>query len=71
MKIRYFADTDTVYIHLNDKGITHSQELYENATVDLDAEGNLVALTLEHAKETANILDFSFQQATEPQLQFA
>ena len=71
MKIRYFADTDTVYIHLNNKEITHSQELYENATVDLDADGNLVALTLEHAKETANILDFSFQQATESQLQFA
>ena len=71
MKIRYFADTDTLYVHLNNKEIVSSQELQENATLDLDANGNLVAFTLEHAKETANILDFSFQQVATPQLQFA
>lgn len=66
MKIRYFADTDTLYIQLNDKEIVDTQEINENAIFDLDADGNLVALTLEHARETANILDFSFQQAAQP-----
>ncbi|MCL4867570.1 MAG: DUF2283 domain-containing protein [Anaerolineae bacterium] len=71
MKIRYFADTDTLYIQLNDKEIVDAQEINENTILDLDADGNLVALTLEHARETANILDFSFQQAFHPAAQYA
>lgn len=69
MKIRYFPDTDTVYIELTDKEVRETSEINENAIVDLDADGNLVAITLEHAKERANIFDFSFQQVlTEPQV---
>ncbi len=69
MKIRYFPDTDTVYIELTDKEVLETSEINENAIVDLDADGNLVAITLEHAKERANIFDFSFQQVlTEPQV---
>jgi uncharacterized protein YuzE len=69
LKIRYFADTDTLYVQLNDKEIVETQELNENALLDLDSYGNLVAITLEHARETANIMDFSFQQAVLPRLQ--
>ena len=69
MKIRYFPDTDTVNIELTDKEVLETSEINENAIVDLDADGNLVAITLEHAKERANIFDFSFQQVlTEPQV---
>lgn len=71
MKIRYFADTDTLYIQLNDREIVETQEFNENAFLDLDAEGNLVAFTLEHARETANIFDFSFQQVAVAELQSA
>jgi uncharacterized protein YuzE len=68
MRIRYFADTDTLYIQLNDKEIVETQELNENTLLDLDAEGNLVAFTLEHAREATNVLDFSFQQVAAPSL---
>jgi uncharacterized protein YuzE len=69
MKIRYFVDTDTLYIQLNNQEVVETQEFNENAFLDLDAEGNLVAFTLEHARETANILDFSFQQVAVSELQ--
>lgn len=71
MKIRYFADTDTLYVQLNEREVVDTQELNENTLLDLDAEGNLVTITLEHARETVNVLDFSFQQASFPQLQNA
>jgi uncharacterized protein YuzE len=71
LKIRYFPDTDTLYVQLNDKEVVDTQELNENTILDLDANGNLIAITLEHARETANILDFSFQQAALPELQDA
>ena len=68
MRIRYFPDTDTVHIGLTEKEVVETQDINENAIVDLDADGSLVAITLEHAKERANIFDFSFQQVlVEPQ----
>ena len=49
MKIRYFADSDTLYIEFRDDGIVDTRDLDENTTMDLDAEGNVLALTVEHA----------------------
>jgi uncharacterized protein YuzE len=69
MNIRYFADTDTLYIQLNTREVVETIELDENSLLDLDAEGNLVALTLEHARTTINLHEFSFQQALQPLLQ--
>ena len=69
MKICYFAETDTLYVQFNEKEVVETQELNKNTLLDLDAEGNLVAITLEHARETANIFDFSFQQAAMPMFQ--
>ncbi len=69
MKIRYFAETDTLFVQLNDKEVVDTHEINQNTFLDMDVDGNLVAITLEHARDTANILDFSFQQASLPQLQ--
>lgn len=55
MKIRYFADTDTLYIEFRDRGIVDSRALDENTTIDLDAEGNVLALTLEHASSRTDV----------------
>jgi len=62
MKIRYFADTDTVYIQLTDNKAIETRDSNENTIIDFDENGNLVAITLEHAPEHANISDSSFQQ---------
>ncbi len=62
MKIRYFAEADTVYIELTNKLVIETEELNENAYIDLDEDGNLVAITLEHAREMASMDEFSFQQ---------
>ena len=55
MKIRYFADTDTLYIEFREKGIVDTRDLDENTTMDLDAEGNVLALTLEHASKRTDV----------------
>ena len=62
MKIKYFPETDTLYFQFNDHEIAETQELNENTLLDLDANGNLVAITLEHAKNSATISEFSYQQ---------
>lgn len=55
MKIRYFASTDTLYIEFRDQGIVDTRDLDENTTMDLDAEGNVLALTLEHASKRTDV----------------
>ncbi len=40
------------------------EELNENTLLDLDADGSLVAMTLEHAKNAATLAEFSYRQVT-------
>ena len=49
MKIKYFADTDTLYIEFADRAIAETRDLDENTVLDVDAEGNICAITFEHA----------------------
>ncbi len=62
MRIRYFADTDTLYVEFADRLVEETRDLNENTVVDLDADGNLVALTLEHAQTLATVFDLAYQQ---------
>lgn len=62
MKIKYFQDTDTLYIEFKPGEITESRDLDENTVLDLDAAGNVCAITIEHAKDRTDIPHFSFEQ---------
>jgi uncharacterized protein YuzE len=62
MKIRYFADTDTALIEFSNEPVVETREISENLYVDLDEKGNLVSMTVEHAKKQANISELTFLQ---------
>lgn len=62
MKVTYFQDTDTLYIELRAAPVAETRDLNENTTLDLDGEGNLCAITVEHASARAGIPHFSFEQ---------
>ena len=62
MKIRYFADSDTALIEFSNESIIETREISENLYIDLDEKGNLVSMTIEHAKEKANISELSYLQ---------
>ena len=66
MKIQYFPDTDTVYMQLNDNPVFETKDFDENTIIDVDARGNLVGITIEHAKERADISNFVFQHVATP-----
>ena len=55
MKIQYFKDTDTLYIEFMDRGIIESRDLEENTILDVDGDGNVLALTLEHASTRTDV----------------
>lgn len=62
MKIKYFQDTDTLYIEFKATPVSESRDLDENTLLELDAEGNVCGITVEHARERADIPQFSFEQ---------
>ena len=64
MTIQYFWDTDTLYITLNKGEVAETRDLDENTLVEFDAKGNLVNMTIEHARERADLANFSFQQVS-------
>lgn len=62
MTIQYFEDTDTLYIVLKNSAVAETRDLDENTLIEFDAKGGLVAMTIEHARERAELPDFSFQR---------
>jgi uncharacterized protein YuzE len=62
MKIKYFQDTDTLYIELRSTEIAETRDLDENTLLDLDASGNICGITIEHARERTDIPRFSYEQ---------
>jgi uncharacterized protein YuzE len=64
MKIRYFTDTDTLYIEFRGHAIAETRDLDEDTVLDVDAEGNICAITVEHASKRAGIPEFSYEQVT-------
>ena len=63
MKIKYFPGTDTLLINFSDKTIAETHDLNENVLVELDKNGNVVSMTIEHAKQQTDISEFSYQLA--------
>ena len=62
MKVRYFEDTDTLLIELKPGSVAETRDLDENTLLDLDALGQVLAITLEHATERAELSSFSFDR---------
>ena len=62
MTIRYFEDTDTLLIELKPGGVSETRDLDEDTLLDLDTQGQVLAITLEHATERAELGSFSFDR---------
>ena len=61
MTIKYFEDTDTLYIEFNSSDITESRELDQNTVLDVDDQGNVCAITFEHASERTDVQRLSVE----------
>jgi uncharacterized protein YuzE len=62
VKIRYFQETDTLYIEFRTVEVAETKDLDENTLLDLDQDGNICGLTIEHASDRADIPHFSYEQ---------
>jgi uncharacterized protein YuzE len=62
VKIRYFKDTDTLYIEFRDVAVTQSRDLDENTLADVDENGEICAITIEHAARRAGAPKIIFEE---------
>jgi len=61
MRLKYFADTDTLHMILTDDAVAETRNLNENILIDLDKDGKVVSMTIEHARQQSESLDVSYQ----------
>ena len=62
MNIRHFTETDTLHIEFRDASVTETRDIDENTLIDIDDEGDICAITVEHASKRAGIPRFSYEQ---------
>jgi uncharacterized protein YuzE len=55
MIIKYFKSTDTALLEFSGQAVEETREISENIYVDLDKDGNLVSMTIEHAQQAASL----------------
>lgn len=62
MRIRYFQDTDTLHIEFRPAAVAETRDLDEDTLLDIDGEGSICGITVEHASAHAEIPEFSYEQ---------
>lgn len=66
MNVKYFRDTDTALLEFSSKPVEETREISENVYVDLDKEGNLVSMTIEHAARVAALPRVNLEELGAP-----
>ena len=49
MKLKYYKDTDSLYIDLSESPSAETREVSEGINLDYDAKGNLVGIDIDNA----------------------
>lgn len=62
MKFKYYQETDSLYIDLISKPGTDSKEVADGVVVDLDSEGNIVGIDIDHASKRVDLEELSFSK---------
>lgn len=58
MKIRYYPETDTLSIDLVDRPGVDAVELSPGVVVDLDADGHVIGIEIDHASQVVDLSHF-------------
>jgi uncharacterized protein YuzE len=64
MQAKYFSDTDTLMLTFSKHDIAETYDLNEDVLVEVDKDGHVVSMTVEHAKDQTDVNEFSYQLAT-------
>ena len=63
MKVKYYPDTDTLLVDFCSKQIVETRDVNEDVLMELDEDGRVVSMTIEHARQQTDVGEFSCQRA--------
>jgi uncharacterized protein YuzE len=66
MIVKYFKQTDTALLEFSSQPVEETREISENVYVDLDKNGNLVSMTIEHAAMVAALPKVQLEEIGAP-----
>ncbi len=66
MNVKYFRDTDTALFEFSSRPVEETREISENVYIDLDKNGNLVSMTIEHAASVAALPRVNLEEIGTP-----
>jgi len=58
MRIRYYKETDSLYIDLSKKNSVESLEVAPGIVIDFDEENNIVGIDIDNASKVLNLSEF-------------
>lgn len=59
MQLRYYSDTDSLYIDMSSKTSAESREISPGVVLDYDSKGNLVGIDIDNASKILDFKDLS------------
>jgi len=60
MRLQYFENTDSLYIHLSDTKSADSEEVHDGIVLDYGPDGELVGIDIDHASHHVNLAEWAF-----------
>jgi uncharacterized protein YuzE len=64
VKIRYFPDTDTLWIELQPSPTVETRDVDDDTLVEVDSAGRICAITIEHVSQRADLSTSDFERVT-------
>jgi uncharacterized protein YuzE len=71
MKIKYYPETDSLYIDLSSKSSVDSVEVSQGVVLDYDTEGNLVGIDIDEASTKLEIKELILSKLPAEVIQLA
>jgi uncharacterized protein YuzE len=71
MKLHYDKETDSLYIDLNERPSAGSREIQEGIVIDLDTNGRIVGIDIQHASEVLDLGTLEAQHFPAAQLKLS
>lgn len=68
MKIKYYGDTDSLYIDLSEKKSDSSLEVVPGIVLDFDKNNEVVGIDIDHASKILNLANFELDKFPSKQI---
>jgi len=62
MKLKYYPETDSLYIDLSSKPSADSRVISEGVVLDYDEEGNLVGIDIDNASRKVDLEEITINK---------